>query len=209
MAKTYKIKGKEYTSVTTPISVISYPYLEVWRQRIGRRAADKISSSSAAYGTRIHSYVEKLLLGKEFKPDPKCQKEVDLFKEWMDKHIDEVILSEATVYSDELGVAGTMDMLLKLRGHDFLTIGDLKTGKLKTKNLKLQLAAYKNLLLEGKLVNPKKIKLPISAAFAISLNKTTKEIKPKEIILTDHDWTAYKGLLTYYQWASTKAGKDD
>ena len=111
-----------------------------------RRAADT--------GTAVHRFVEDMAHGLE--PDlsddesvAKCQKRLG---EWFKENIDEVLHIERRLYSPKWGIAGTVDMVARLRNGrvhviDWKGVTDL-SASLKSGHVG-QLAAYRSMLQEN------------------------------------------------------------
>jgi len=51
----YIIEGKEFDRVTRILSVVNQPYLAVWKEKIGERAANRIIQQASKFGTEIHN----------------------------------------------------------------------------------------------------------------------------------------------------------
>ena len=102
--------GKKYPSVTTVTGLLKKQAIMDWRKRVGEAEANKISSTAARRGTRIHTLCETHLNN-----DPvNCSMfDLDLWnsvKPHLSK-INNIYALEKTLYSDHLQVAGTVDCI--------------------------------------------------------------------------------------------------
>ena len=123
-------EGNRYPSVTTVLSAMSDKsgILE-WRQKVGENKANQITNRAAARGTKVHALLEDYVLNKDI--DLKKQMPVNtmLFnqvKTYIDKHIDVVLGSEISLYSDILKTAGKCDLVCKLGKS--IAVVDFKTS---------------------------------------------------------------------------------
>ena len=151
----YAIDGTEerLPSVTTVIGQTQEEdkaaSLQRWRDRIGHKAATKITHDSSTRGTAMHLYLEKYCLGEGYmdltdlglQAKKMAEKIVD---KGIDNRIDEVYGNEATLYYPGL-YACSCYLIARLDGK--LTIIDFKqSNKPKQKewirDYELQMAAY-------------------------------------------------------------------
>lgn len=122
------------------------------RKRANRGSILHDALEEWAYGVRIGSsdvtdYTTHLLQTKGYTlPTDYCDQYVRQLLLWCDRHIVEVKLAEAVVMSDTYGYAGTLDVVLQLRGYEQLegTDGmvDAKGSKSDQPSHELQGAAY-------------------------------------------------------------------
>lgn len=134
-----------------------------WLAKKGWDESVAIRDAAASKGSAIHKGVEDLLAGEVVKmdseyTDPKTGEIrpleveeyygimtfVDWYKDLCSKHAVEVVASEITVWNDEDGYAGTVDLVLRIDGK--LWVIDLKTGQHVWPEHTLQLSAYKRAL---------------------------------------------------------------
>jgi len=135
---------------------------EKWLADKGWDVSQEIKMDRGKYGTRVHAAIEMLINGEsvtindEFK-DPYAEHaamEALTFEEyhavwtfqefWTDytsKHEVEVLEVEFTLWADQLGFAGTVDLLAKVDG--VYTIFDWKTSKSVYLGHKAQISAYR------------------------------------------------------------------
>lgn len=203
--RTYIVGGdRKYFSVTTPFQLITAPALEVWKIRIGERAANRIAQKAAAYGTAVHKYCE-MVNKKELKcpgdirdavveKDQRITADVVKYLGWYHENIEEVIHTEEKVFNDDIMVAGTLDLLARLKTGK-LAVLDIKTGKIKPL-AEMQLATYR--------VSAAKtfgIKLEdIQECGVISILKTRQVVRGIYYGQADEAYEAYKHLVELYRF---------
>jgi PD-(D/E)XK nuclease superfamily len=127
----YKVKDKEeYVKLVSITSVTSHFNKEIflnWRKKVGDEEADKITKAATSRGTDMHTLVENYLYNKEL---PQVQPLSDLLfkisRTELDK-INNIYALEGSLYSLQLGIAGTVDCIAEYNGE--LAIIDFKTSK--------------------------------------------------------------------------------
>jgi genome maintenance exonuclease 1 len=117
--------GKSYPSVTTVTGLHTKQGIMEWRKRVGEAEANRISTTAANRGTRIHQLCEDYLLGNDVNPDIFDAEMFSSIKEWLDD-IDNIHALEDPLYSDHLEVAGTVDCIAEFQGK--LSVIDFKTS---------------------------------------------------------------------------------
>ena len=145
----YRRNGEYYPSITHVLSC--YPkgkHFEEWLKNMGR-SADYIVRKAGEDGTKVHEMIEEYLEGKEMnflnesgypQYDPTVWQMFLRFVDFWDTHKPELIDQEIHLYSDELRVAGTTDLVCKI-GND-LWIIDHKTSNHIQTTYELQAAVY-------------------------------------------------------------------
>lgn len=145
----YKNGEKHYPSITFILQ--SFPkgkFFEDWLKDVGYNA-EIIAKRSAEEGTATHNIIEDYLKGKEIKwigenKKPICSlnvwKMVLRFVEFWEREKPELIASEIFLKSHVHEIAGTSDLVIKLR--DELWLLDIKTSNHLNSSYDLQLAAY-------------------------------------------------------------------
>ena len=98
-----------------------------WRKRVGEEEANRITKKATSRGTDMHTLVENYLLNI---PElPKVQPISDFLfkisKSTLD-NINNIHALESSLYSKELGIAGTVDCIAEYEGE--LAIIDFKTS---------------------------------------------------------------------------------
>lgn len=158
----YKRNGKYYPSITYVLN--SYPkgnHFEDWLKKVGY-ASEYIVKKSAEEGTAVHNLIESYLEGKELNflnsyGDPQYNTDVWQmflkFVEFWELYQPKLIESEVFLFSDEVEVAGTCDLVCEINGE--LWIIDFKTSNHLHKAYDLQLATYSKCYEEcfGKKIN--------------------------------------------------------
>ncbi len=148
--------------VTTVLGILNKPALVVWANRMGLQGIDttKHVKTAADIGTICHRMIEddiKSMLGIEHeKLDEKLYAPADIDKaengmiRWLDFKMNnrfEPIESELQISSRKHGFGGTCDIYCRLNGK--LTLLDIKTSSGIYDEMRHQVAAYKQLLVES------------------------------------------------------------
>ena len=104
------------------------------------------TDESRTRGDIVHSAVASYLLGL-FSPPvaPEYQGYVTSMKRWIDEMVVEVVLVEKRLVDERLKYCGKPDLIAALKGRDFNTLIDFKTGQQELKSFRIQNAAYRNL----------------------------------------------------------------
>jgi genome maintenance exonuclease 1 len=136
--------GRAYPSVTTITGLLGKAAIIAWRKRVGEEEANRISTTAANRGTRIHSLCESFLNNEPVKPDMFDHYTWDSILPELSK-INNIHALETPLYSDHLEVAGTVDCIAEYEGK--LAVIDFKTSKrVKSRddihNYFMQCAAY-------------------------------------------------------------------
>lgn len=145
----YRRHGKYYPSITYILSY--YPkgkYFEDWLKKVGY-SSEHIVKKAAEEGTQVHEMVEAYILGEELnflnqwsKPQyhPDVWKMFLRFVEWWEEYNPTLIETEVHLFSDELKVAGTCDLVCEINNE--LWVIDLKTSNNLQTTYELQTAVY-------------------------------------------------------------------
>ena len=145
----YNRNGEYYPSVT---SILQYfpkgKFFENWLKDVGHNA-DIIAKKSADEGTQTHSLIERYLTGEQLnwldeKGNANCSLNVWQmllkFVEFWETEKPELVESEIHLFSDTHKIAGTCDLVVRMRNE--LWILDIKTSNSVHTSYDLQLAAY-------------------------------------------------------------------
>jgi hypothetical protein len=145
----YRRNGEYYPSITYVLS--AYPkgkHFEEWLKNMGR-AADYVVKKAAEEGTQTHELIEAYLNGEELhfldsRGVPQHNTDVwQMFLRFVDfweTYKPKLIEVEAHLFSDELKVAGTTDLVFEL--NDELWVVDNKTSNNLQTSYDLQTAVY-------------------------------------------------------------------
>lgn len=136
----YKRNGKYYPSITYVLSC--YPkgkYFQDWLKKVGY-SADYIVKKAGEDGTQVHEMIEDYLNNKELtflspngNPlyDPNIWQMFLRFVEWWETYKPTLLETEVHLFSDEIKVAGTCDLVCEIDGElwiiDFKTSNNLQT----------------------------------------------------------------------------------
>jgi len=122
-------EGKKFPSVTTVLSINTRDAIMEWRRRVGSEEANRISSFAASRGTRVHTMVERYLDNRDDyleKSNHLTKQNFDTMRPVLDERISKIILQEAPLYSEHLGLAGRVDCIGVFDGK--LSVIDFKTA---------------------------------------------------------------------------------
>jgi hypothetical protein len=128
----YKVPGKEglqkFVSITSVISHFSREKFAAWRKRIGDEEADRITRRATNRGTDAHTLIEQHLKNLDLSSDV-LPISKHLFQVAIPalKRINNIHALEGSLYSQYLGIAGTVDCIAEFDGE--LAIIDFKTSK--------------------------------------------------------------------------------
>ena len=145
----YRRNGMYYPSITYVLN--SYPkgpHFEKWLKQVGF-ASEYIVKKAAEEGTQVHEMVEAYLNGEELhflspNGQPLCSPDVWgmllKFVDFWETHNPTLIETEVHLFSDELKVAGTCDLIIELNNERWVI--DLKTSNHLHTTYDLQTAVY-------------------------------------------------------------------
>ena len=127
----YKVPDEDelikLVSITSVTSHFNKEIFVNWRKKVGNETADKITKAATGRGTDMHPLTEHYLLNDDL---PKVRPISDfLFKIAKPKLnlINSIYTLEGSLYSKQLGIAGTVDCIAEYNGE--LSIIDFKTSK--------------------------------------------------------------------------------
>ena len=126
----YKVPNDEelirLVSITSVTSHFNKEIFIKWRKRVGEEEANRITKKATSRGTDMHTLVEHHLKNEDL---PKVQPISDFLfkisKSTLD-NINNIHALESSLYSKELGIAGTVDCIAEYEGE--LAIIDFKTS---------------------------------------------------------------------------------
>jgi len=168
--RTYQWDNRNYFSVTTILGCLNKPALPGWAARsvaeyviknfatvaeladrdpkaavdLMKGAPWRQREAAADLGTAVHHAVEQLQAGLPGDypgvEDPSVIPYIASFEDWYDHYKPQVLVSEGTVFNREYDYAGTLDLIARIDGHNWLI--DVKSGKGVYPEYALQVAAY-------------------------------------------------------------------
>ena len=144
----YQRNGEYYPSVTYVLS--HYPkgkFFEDWLKKVGY-SADYIVKKASEEGTQVHEMIEAYLNGEELKflehgrpmYAPNIWQMFLRFVDFWEEYKHTLIEAEIHLFSDELKIAGTCDMVCEINGE--LWVIDFKTSNHLQTTYDLQTAIY-------------------------------------------------------------------
>ena len=127
----YKVPNEDeflkLVSITSVTSHWSREKFAKWRKKVGEEKANEITRKATARGTDMHTLTEHYLLNAELpKVAPMGDMLFKIAKPTLN-NIDNIHALEGSLYSKELGVAGTVDCIAEYEGE--LAVIDFKTSK--------------------------------------------------------------------------------
>jgi genome maintenance exonuclease 1 len=136
--------GRAYPSITTITGQYNKQAILDWRKRVGDAEANRISTTAANRGTRIHTLCESYLNNEHVEPNLFDTETFKAIKPYLN-NIQDIHCLETPLYSDHLEVAGTVDCIAKYNGK--MSVIDFKTSKRKKSrdeisNYFMQCSAY-------------------------------------------------------------------
>ena len=177
-------EGNKYKSVTTVLGELNKQAILEWRKRVGEEEANKISRTASTKGTGYHNLIEKYLKNQLTDMEisgimPEIKQMFLRMKPFLDENVTKIYGIEKALYSDELRLAGRVDLIAEYDGE--LSIVDHKTsGKRKEEswitNYFYQASIYAKMLQERTGLFPKQIVI----AIAVSDNQPQIFIKETE-----------------------------
>jgi hypothetical protein len=139
----YVIDGKWYPRVTSIVQIKSKPALyKFYGEAESFNHALSITGKSATTGTKIHTAIEKLLIGEMPELDEETKPAIQAFQDFMSAHTIEVDpnLIERRIFHPEYKYAGTVDAFATIDG--IFGILDIKTSSSIWRDYHLQTVAY-------------------------------------------------------------------
>lgn len=120
-------KNKKLVSITSVISHYKKDFFDKWRKKVGEEEANKITKRATSRGTDTHTLIENHLLNKELPTvQPISEHLFKIAKPTLNR-INNIHCLESSLYSEVLGVAGSVDTIAEFDGE--LAVIDYKTSK--------------------------------------------------------------------------------
>ncbi len=116
----YKVPDEEdllkLVSITSVTSHINREIFINWRKKVGEAEAEKITKAATSRGTDMHSLVENYLKNQDLPPvTPIADFLFKIAKKDL-KRINNIHALEGSLYSKQLGIAGTVDCIAEFDG---------------------------------------------------------------------------------------------
>lgn len=130
-------EGKKYPSVTTVVGAMKKKSIMEWRQRVGEQEANRVSRIASGRGNTFHLLCEKYIQGNM--PETSTVDALEMFyqvRPVLDRFINNIWYQEQALWSDQLQLAGRVDLIAEFRG--VLSIIDFKTSKRVKKKADIQ-----------------------------------------------------------------------
>lgn len=120
--------GQQYYSITRVLSILSEEGIQAWRAKVGNEEANRISKYASSRGTEVHDMIETHIRGDDVSTkDLLAMQNFTEIKPIINKSLGKVHALEQQLYSDHLGLAGTVDCVGEWDGK--LSIIDWKTSR--------------------------------------------------------------------------------
>ncbi len=118
----------DLVSITSVTSHRNRAKFAKWRKKVGDKEADRITKAATSRGTDMHTLTEYYLKNEDAPTDvlPISKMLFNIAKPFLDS-ITNIHALESSMYSKELGIAGTVDCIAEYDGE--LAIIDFKTSK--------------------------------------------------------------------------------
>jgi hypothetical protein len=163
----------------------------------------QVRDKAATRGSMVHSLAEAMDKGGEILPDllPDVSRGyAHAYKAWFDDTKPAILYTEATVWNDTHGYAGTMDLLATMQDGG-VTLIDRKTGKSIYLEAWLQLSAYKHAEWVWPQGEKDPIKMPPVETVSTLLLSPDGSYDFKTITT---DFPAFLAAKTLWEWAEKR-----
>lgn len=127
----YKVPDEEellkLVSITSVTSHFNREIFVKWRKKVGDEEAEKITKAATSRGTDMHSLTENYLKNQDLPSVPPLPDFLFKIAKTELNKINNIHALEGSLYSKQLGIAGTVDCIAEYNGE--LAIIDFKTSK--------------------------------------------------------------------------------
>jgi hypothetical protein len=113
-------------SITSVTSNFNKDIFVKWRKKVGDEEADRITKRATKRGTDMHTLVEHYMKNEELPEVPPISDFLFKISKANLKRINNIYALEGSLYSKQLGIAGTVDCIAEYDGE--LAIIDFKTS---------------------------------------------------------------------------------
>jgi hypothetical protein len=226
----YTWNGEEYPSVTSIRNLAGMPFkLNVWRtnqvidramtkyDELGkllaqgtdpktvaawlRKAADEKRDAAANLGTRVHDHAAA---GTTLDKAPADVAPFLMqYRHWLAETGIEILLVERQVWNEEVGYAGTFDLIGRFPKTGKCWMIDLKTGSGVYPEHAFQLEAYRRaeFIGENDVIDQDATRILAEVTGQAILHLSATGWTFKVIPPSDKTWRAFRGLLLFANWA--------
>jgi genome maintenance exonuclease 1 len=118
---------QKFVSITSVISHFSKEKFAKWREKVGEEEANRVTKRATSRGTDAHTLIEHHLLNQELPTVQPISEHLFKIAKPALSRINNIHALEGSLYSQYLGVAGTVDCIAEFDGE--LSIIDFKTSK--------------------------------------------------------------------------------
>lgn len=186
----YVINGDKYDRVTDVLNYFTPQELVEWGLRVGKEEANGKKKLGKSTGTRVHNLIEEYIQKGRYKLtayDTVAIKNcMTGFERWWQIEKPVVEWQDRTIWSEELGIAGTADIGIKG------CLPDFKSSERISPTYWLQVAIYNHML-----------PVPYEKIGIVRFDKMTSEYEYKTLdfkVWGELLVNAYIGLLNYYRF---------
>ena len=118
----------KFVSITSVTSHHNRHIFEKWRRKVGEAEANRVNKQATRRGTDMHTLCEQYLKNLDCNSDvnPMSEMLFQIIGKELDK-INNIYARESSLYSKQLGIAGTVDCIAEYNGE--LAVIDFKTSK--------------------------------------------------------------------------------
>ena len=121
----------KYISITTILSNLSKASISRWRNRVGEKEANRVSTKASRRGTGVHNLCERYIKNQDGFLDGGMPNEVEMFQsiESLLNRVDNIHVVEGALWSDHFKLAGRTDLIGEFDNR--LSVVDYKTSNKK------------------------------------------------------------------------------
>ena len=155
--------------------------------------APDILQAAADRGTQVHTICAAIAQDLWIPSIPTNLKGyIKSFENWYKSYVTELVFTEKRLYSKQRGYHGKPDMVVRIKCDKGLSLCDLKTPVTVQKIWRLQLAGYRELLIENG--------IDINRVFSLRLDKDGKSPKLTEYTESSYDFAIFLSCLNIFKF---------
>ncbi len=190
--------GTKAYGVTTILGILNKPALFRWYYNCGKQGVDPFKKKDAAanVGTIAHYLVECHLKNEKPNLDQYSKDAIGIaeiaflaFLDWEKKNTFKSIFLEKPFVSNKYGFGGCIDIYGELAGRKALI--DIKTSSGVYPEMRVQVSAYKNLLLENG--------HPVDECHILRIDKESGEFAHHTLNELEIEWEFFKALIPVFK----------